>query len=76
MVTSHFFAVVTLLALFLLAIWIKRVFIDIIILGYIMVLAYMAIINNWEILFFPIIVGFGLVVTIMLCVHAVKGDLI
>lgn len=76
MTASHFVALLVLFILFVLSIWIKRVLVDSMALGYILVLAYVAIINQWEILFYPILTLMGLITVIMLCAHALRGDLI
>jgi len=44
--------------------------------GYCLVLSIMAITNNWEVLFFPVLAMLGLISIIGFIFSAVKGDII
>jgi len=75
MEVTHLYALLPLLALLILSlVFYGRGLIHITTFSYCLCLAFVAITNNWELMFFPIIVGTG-VITILLFVFAMtRGD--
>ena len=76
MENTHFFALIILFILFGAGILFKKLVIDITIIIYDIILAYIAITESWEILFFPILISIVLIELILGWKHASKGDLL
>lgn len=78
MTIEHALAMLGLFIVFGLSLFIKRVLMDLVLIGYVSTLIYMTLtdITGWELIFFPVNAGIGIIAIIMLWNHATKGDLI
>jgi hypothetical protein len=72
---THLYALIPLLVLLILSLvfW-GRGLVHITTLGYTLTLAFMAISNNWELMFFPILVGSGLMAILLFVIAMTKGN--
>ena len=76
MLVTHGIALFFAVAFALIGAIFKKLFWWLLSLGYVLVLGWFAIVNDWEVLFFVPIVMFGIISVIGLIFSAVSGDLI
>lgn len=74
MEVSHFLALIIVLAVFVLAIVIKRWLIDVMLIAVVICTGWFAIVNTWEIMAYPVLVFIGIVSIIMMWLHIIKYD--
>ena len=75
MEATHLFAIIPLLVLLTLSlIFNKSGLLHLMTLGYVMMLGWFAVLNQWEVLFFPVLVLTGIIAIILFIVAMVKGD--
>ena len=71
----HLYALIPLLVMLVLSmIWYGRGLLHLMGLAYVMALAWMALINGWEIMFFPILIFSGIIEIILFIFAITKGD--
>lgn len=71
----HLYALIPLLVMLVLSmIWYGRGLLHLMGLAYVMALAWMALINGWEIMFFPILIFSGIIEIILFIFAMTKGD--
>ena len=72
---THLYALIPLLVLLILSlIFNKSGLLHLMTLGYVMVLGWFAVVNEWEILFFPILVCTGIIAILLFTMAMVRGD--
>lgn len=75
MLSSHLLALVPLMFLFLISLWIyNKAILQAIPFAYAIVLAYIAIVEVWELMFFPFLFGTALVNLLIFVYDALQGD--
>lgn len=75
MLISHLIALIPLLVLFILSlIFYGKGLVHLITLGYALCLGFMAIVGSWEILFWPPVVGVGVIAIILFIYSMLRGD--
>lgn len=75
MEATHLYGIIPLLVLLILSlVFSKSGLLHLMTLGYVMALSWFAVINQWEILFFPILIITGIIAVILFISAMVKGD--
>ena len=75
MEATHLYALIPLLVLLTLSLVFSRSgLIHLMTLGYCMVLGWFAVLNEWEIFFFPIVLITGIIAIILFIIAMTKGD--
>ncbi len=75
MIDTHLFALIPLLVMLIMSmVWFGRGLLHLMGLAYVIALAFMAILNSWEIVFFPILIFAGIIELLLFCFAMVKGD--
>jgi len=75
MEATHLFAIIPLLVFLTLSlIFNKSGLLHLMTLGYVMVLGWFAVLNQWEVLFFPVLIITGIIAIILFTMAMVKGD--
>lgn len=75
MISSHLLALIPLILIFVLSlIWNRTGILHLVSLGYCGLLAFLALTNAWEVLFFPICLGFGIISLILFVICMFNGD--
>lgn len=74
METTHFFALIPMIIFLVISlVYYGKGLIHLTTLGYTFGVAYVAILNNWELLFFIPIVGIGIISLLLFCFAMTKG---
>ena len=75
MEATHLYAILPLLVLLVLSlVFNKSGLVHLMTIGYVMVLGWFAVINSWEIMFFPVIICTGIIAIILFIMAMVRGD--
>lgn len=75
MIATHLFALIPLLILLILSlVFYGRGLVHLMTFFYVIALSFMAITNNWEIVFFPILIFSGIIAIILFVFAMTKGD--
>ena len=75
MEATHLYALIPLLVLLVLSlVFSKSGLVHLMTLGYSMVLGWFAVLNDWEIMFFPILIITGIIAIILFITAMVRGD--
>ena len=75
MEATHLYALIPLLVLLALSFFFSRSgLLHLMTLGYVMVLSWFAVINEWEVLFFPMLLLTGIIAILLFITAIVKGD--
>lgn len=75
MEATHLYAILPLLVLLVLSlVFNKSGLVHLMTLGYTMALGWFAVLNEWEILFFPVLVITGIIAILLFTIAMVKGD--
>ena len=72
---THLFAMIPLLVFLVLSlVFNKSGLVHLMTLGYTMVLGWFAVLNQWEVLFFPVLIITGIIAIILFIMAMVRGD--
>ena len=75
MLESHFYALIPLLVMLIMSlVFYGKGLVHLLTLGYCMTLAWFAIVNSWEIMFYPVILIAGIISIILFAFAMTKGD--
>lgn len=75
MLETHFYALLPLLILLIMSlVFYGKGFVHLLTFGYTFTLAIMAVINQWEIMFYPICIGAGIITIILFWYSMTRGN--
>lgn len=75
MEATHLYAMIPLLVLLVVSlVFSKSGLLHLMALGYVMVLGWFAVINEWEIMFFPVLILTGIIAILLFITAMVRGD--
>ena len=75
MEATHLYAIIPLLVLLVLSlVFNKSGLVHLMTLGYVMVLSWFAVLNQWEVLFFPVLIITGIIAILLFITAMVRGD--
>ena len=75
MEATHLFAMIPLLVFFIMSLVFNKLgLLHLMALGYCMILGWVAVLNNWEVLFFPVLIIVGMISIILFSVNMARGN--
>ena len=75
MITSHFYALIPLIIFLIISmIWYGRGLLHVLLFSYNATLAWFAIVNTWEIIFFPVCLAVAVISVLLFIFSMLKGD--